>query len=181
VTDRPGSGRGDSDHADFVLIGVVRRPHGTAGEVSVEPVSEVPERFEHLMHALIRDRNGTRPVNVTSARRTGKRILMQFEGVNDRTAAQSLTSAEIGVRKQDVWPLPQDSYYIFDVVGCRVVGLDGRDIGVVEDVLGLPANDVLVVRTDKGEALVPVTKNIIKKVDLQGKCILIEEIEGLLG
>jgi len=181
VTGGPASDGNDSDRDDFVLIGVVRRPHGTAGEVSVEPVCEAPERFENLKHALIRDAKGTRPVDVTSARRNGERVLMQFEGVDDRDAAQALASAEVGVRKQDVWPLPQDSYYIFDVVGCRVVGLDGRDIGVVEDVLGLPANDVLVVKTEKGEALVPVTKNIIKKVDLASKCILIEEIEGLLG
>jgi 16S rRNA processing protein RimM len=54
-------------------------------------------------------------------------------------------------------------------------------VGVVEDVLGLPANDVLVVRTDKGEALLPVTRNVVQKVDLAAKMIVIEELEGLLG
>jgi 16S rRNA processing protein RimM len=170
----------DQDQQDFVLIGIVRRPHGTAGEVSVEPVSEAIERFEHLERVLIRDGRGTRSVAVKSARRSGERMLMQFEGIGDREAARALASAEIGVRRQDVWPLPQDCYYIFEVVGCRVFGVDGRDIGVVEDVMDLPANDVLVVRTEKGEALVPVTRNVIRKVDLKGKCIVIEEIEGLL-
>jgi len=170
----------DQGRPDFVLIGVVRRPHGTAGEVSVEPVSEAIERFEHLSRVLIRDKQGTRLVGVKSARRNGERVLMQFEGVSDRESARALASAEIGVTKQDVWPLPLDSHYIFDVVGCRVVGLDGRKIGVVEDVMDLPANDVLVVRTEKGEVLLPVTENVVKKIDTKGKCIVIAEMEGLL-
>ena len=65
-------------------------------------------------------------------------------------------------------------------MGSRVVGDGGREIGIVDDVLGMPANDVLVVKTDKGEALVPVTRNVVKQVDPVAKVIVIEEMEGLL-
>ena len=170
-----------TNEADFVLIGLVKRPHGTAGEVCVQPVSEVRERYASLARVLVRGEGGTREVKVEAVRRKGDMVLLKLEGVDDRDAAKALAAHEIGVSKKDVWPLPEGSYYIFDLVGCRVVGAEGRLVGVVEDVLGLPANDVLVVRTDKGEALLPVTRNVVQKVDLAAKMIVIEELEGLLG
>jgi 16S rRNA processing protein RimM len=170
-----------TDEADFVVIGLVKRPHGTAGEVGVQPVSEVRERFASLTRVLVMGGGSVREVGVEAVRRKGETVLIKLDGVNDRDAAQALAGHEIGVRKKDVWPLPEGSYYIFDLVGCRVVGAKGRLVGLVEDVLGMPANDVLVVRTDKGEALVPVTRNVVQKVDLAAKVIVIEELEGLLG
>ena len=169
-----------SEKPDFVLIGRVKRPHGTQGEVTVEPVSEVRERFEGLARVLVRSGEGIKEMNVVSTRPKGDLLLLRLEGIDDMTAAQGLAQAELGVRRQDVWPLPEGSFYIFDLVGCLVVGEGGREIGIVDDVLGMPANDVLVVKTEKGEALVPVTRNVVKQVDLAGKTIVIEELEGLL-
>lgn len=148
--------------------------------MSVEPVSQVRERFSQLSRVLVRTREGTKEMQVVSVRPKGDLVLLKLEGIDDMTAAQGLAQAELGVRKQDVWPLPEGSFYIFDLVGCKVVGTGGREIGVVDDVLGMPANDVLVVKMEKGEALVPVTRNVVKQVDLAGKLIVIEEIEGLL-
>lgn len=170
-----------TEEPDFVVIGKARRPHGVGGEVVIEPVSEGVERFRLLKQVLVRDKNGVREISMESVRKKGDLIVAKFAGIDDRASAQALASAELGVRRKDVWPLPEGSYYIFDVVGSRVVGTDGREIGTVEDVLGMPANDVLVVRTGKGEALLPVTKNVVKKIDVKAKIVVIEEIEGLLG
>ena len=169
-----------TDRPDFVVIGLVRNAHGTRGEVCVEPISDIAERFDRLERVLVRDRSGIRDVEVTSRRRKGGLVLLKLTGIDDRTAAQALARAELGVRGQDVWPLPEDTYYIFDLVGARVIGDGGREVGVVEDVLRMPANDVFVVRTAKGEALIPVTRNVVKQIDLRDKTIVIEEIEGLL-
>lgn len=146
----------------------------------MEPVSAVRERFSQLNRVLVKTREGMREMQVVSVRPKGDLVLLKLEGIDDMTAAQGLAQAELGVRQQDVWPLPEGSFYIFDLVGCRVVGTGGREIGIVDDVLGMPANDVLVVKMEKGEALVPVTRNVVKQVDLAGKLIVIEEIEGLL-
>lgn len=170
-----------TEEPDFVVIGEVRRAHGVAGEVVIEPVSEDVERFRRLRQVLLNNGNGIREIGIESVKKKGDLVVAKLAGINDRASAQALASCELGVRRKDVWPLPEGSYYIFDVVGSRVVGTDGREIGTVEDVLGMPANDVLVVRTDKGEALVPVTKNVVKKIDVKAKTVVIEEIEGLLG
>lgn len=169
-----------SGEPDFVLIGCVRRAHGTAGEVCVEPVSEIVERFMGLTQVLVKSENEIREVGVTSARTKGRLVLLKLEGTDDRTAAEALAGVEIGVRRQDVWPLAGGTYYVFDVVGSCVVGHGGRRIGLVEDVLRMPANDVFVLRTEKGEALIPVTRNVVKRIDVKNKIVVIEELEGLL-
>jgi len=169
-----------NDEPDFVLIGRVRAAHGIGGEVKLESVSDVPERFAGLRRALLRRAGETEEVGVASVRNRGPEVLLKFEGIDDRTAAENLVGAELGVRRRDVWPLDSDTYYVFQIVGSRVVGDGGREIGVVEDVLKMPANDVLVVRTAKGETLVPATRNVVKRIDAAARTVEIEELEGLL-
>ena len=71
------------------------------------------------------------------------------------------------------------SYYVFDLVGCRVVGNSG-EIGVIREVLKMPANDVLVVDSGSREVLIPAVKSVVREVDLEGRVVTIEEMEGLL-
>ena len=169
-----------SDESDFVLIGRLRRAHGTRGEISLEPVSDVPERFKSLKYVLVRTGSETSEIGVESVRMKGKGFLLKLRGIDDRTSAENLSRAEIGVRRKDVYPVPEGTYYLFDLVGCAVVGESGREIGVVEDVLKMPANDVFVVKTGGREVLIPAVKSVVKKVDPQGRRIVVEEIKGLL-
>jgi 16S rRNA processing protein RimM len=169
-----------TDEPDFVLIGRVRSAHGLGGEVSVEPVSDIVERFTGLRRVLLKRGNEIGEVSVASVRRKGGDVLLKLDGTDERGAAEALAGAELGVRRQDVWPLDDGTYYVFDLIGSRVVGDGDREIGQVEDVLRFPANDVFVVRTGKGEALIPVTKNVIKRIDAANKVVVIEELNGLL-
>lgn len=169
-----------SDEPDFVLIGLVRRAHGITGEVYVEPVSDITERYKMLKDVLVRQGNEVREVGVDSVRWKGRYTVIKLHGVDDRTAAESLRGAHLGVRKADVFPVPKDTYYIFDIVGCTVFGGSGRRVGVVDEVLRMPANDVMVLTTDSGEALIPIVKSVVKRIDLAAKTIEIDEIEGLL-
>lgn len=170
-----------SDESDFVVIGLLRRAHGVKGEVSVQPVSDIPERFKALERVLVRQGVTTREVAVEGVRGKGGSVLLKLEGVDDRTAAEALMGAEIGVGRNDVCPIPEGTYYIFDLIGCKVVGKGDRDIGLIDDVWKTPANDVFAVKTASGEVLIPVVQSVVKEIDLRRKVVKIEEIEGLLG
>jgi 16S rRNA processing protein RimM len=167
--------------ADFVLIGLLRRAHGLRGEVCVEPVSDIPGRFEILKEALVRQGDRVEEVGVEAVRWKGKLALIKFRGIDDRTAADKLAGASLGVRRQEVCPVPEGTYYVFDLIGCEVVNQRGARIGTVEDIMRTPANDVYVLDTGGGEALIPAVKEVVKEVDLKKRIIVIEEIEGLLG
>ncbi len=169
-----------SEDADFVLIGYLRRAHGVRGEIGAEQVSDVPDRFLKLEYVLVRKGGEVEELAVESVRTKGRHFLLKLDGIDDRDAARRLTGADIGVRKEDVPPAPDDTYYQFDLVGCVVAGESGREIGKVEDVLKLPANDVLVVRAGEREVLIPVVKAVIREVDPETGRIVIAEMEGLL-
>lgn len=170
-----------SDESDFIIIGLLRRAHGVKGEIFLQPVSDMPERFKALEHVLLRHGGVTEEISVEGVRSEGDRILLKLKGIDDRTAAETLSGAEIGVSKKDVYPVPEGTYYVFELIGCRVVGTNGRDVGVIDEVWNMPANDVLAVKTPAGEVLIPVVKSVVKQVDLENKVVEIEEIEGLLG
>jgi len=170
-----------SEESDFVLIGLLKRVHGLKGEISVEPISDLVERFEALDYVLVRHGGKTSEIGVESVRWKGKLALVKLHGIDDRTSAEDLRGAEIGVRQEDVFPVPDNTYYVFDIVGCSVMGKAGNKIGTVDEVLKMPANDVLVVKRDEGDALIPVVKSVVKSIDLEAKLIVIEEMEGLLG
>ncbi len=169
-----------SEDPDFVLIGIVRRAHGIKGEVCVEPVSQAPGRFENLTRIILQTQSGLSEVVVEGVRWKGRLALVKIAGIDDREAAQRLRGASLGVRLADVMPLPVGLFYTFEIIGCKVFGKDGRLIGRVVDVLEMPASDVYVVETSRGEALIPAVKSIVKRVDVENKQILIEEIEGLV-
>jgi len=169
-----------SEGPDFVLIGFLRRAHGVRGEITAEQVSDIPERFLALEYVLVRKDGRTVELAVESVRTKANFFLLKLEGIDDRDAARDLTGADIGVRKADIHPVPEDTYYQFDLVGCLVVGESGREIGRVEDVLKMPANDVLVVCSGEREVLIPVVKTIVKEVDPVAGRIVIIEMKGLL-
>jgi 16S rRNA processing protein RimM len=169
-----------SEDPDFVLIGFLRRAHGVRGEISAGQVSDVPGRFHELEYVLVRKGGRIREFAVESVRTKSRLFLLKLEGIDDRDAARNLTGADIGVRKEDVHPVPEDTFYQFDLVGCMVVAESGREIGKVEDVLKMPANDVLVVRSGEREVLLPVVKAVVKEVDPEAGRIVIVEMEGLL-
>ncbi len=167
--------------SDFVVIGRVRRAHGTRGEVCVEPITDFPERFDSLREVLIKGPDG-KPllVEVEGLRWKGKLALVKLAGVDDRDEAGKYGGALMGVRREDVEPTGEDEYYHFDLVGCRVVDEKGEEVGVVKEVLRMPANDVLVVSGGGREMLVPTVKQVVKEIDLGGQMITIERIPGLL-
>jgi 16S rRNA processing protein RimM len=169
-----------SDDPDFVLIGRLRRAHGVRGEIGAEQFSDVPDRFLKLEYVLVKRGVEIAELTVESVRPKGRHFLLKLEGIDDREAARDLTGADIGVRKKDIHPVPEDTYYQFDLVGCIVAGESGEEIGRVEDVLKMPANDVLVVRAGEREVLIPVVKAVIRHVDPEARRIVITEMEGLI-
>lgn len=160
----------------MLLAGEVGKPHGIAGEVYVMPISDDPRRFE-AGSTLIRA-NGRR-LTVESARSHRNRFLVKFAGVDDRDGAERLRGA-LYVRAEDARDLQEGEYWPHELIGCRVVRADGADVGEVSDVLPGAAHDLLSVRTDHGDRLVPLVKEIVIGVDVDASTITLDPPAGLL-
>jgi 16S rRNA processing protein RimM len=141
---------------ELVRVGRVGRPHGVDGAFVVEEASEDPRRFEVGAELRV----DGEPARVTVSRRVGGgRVAIRL----DRPAERG---AELTVPREDLTPLPPDSYYVADLVGLRVLDERGEVVGVVRDVLPGPANDAL--ELDSG-VLLPLVEDCIREVDLVGR------------
>jgi 16S rRNA processing protein RimM len=119
--------------------------------------------------------------DLVSARAHKRGLLVFFRGVGDRDTAEALRGAFLTVPAGELPVLPEDSYYVFDLLGSRVNSEDGEFLGRVTDVLSAAGNQVLVVDgTEGGEVLLPMTREVVRRVDLEGASIVVHLLPGLL-
>ncbi|NOZ61192.1 MAG: 16S rRNA processing protein RimM [Calditrichaeota bacterium] len=167
---------------EFVSIGYVSRAHGIKGEVAVFPITDDPEQFMRPMEFFLSDDQDSRERIVIERVRARKgSFIVKIRGINDRNAAEEICHRYLQRRLSDDENLAQDEYFIFDLIGLTVKTIDGVDLGIIADVLVLPANDVYVVRKNSREILIPVIKSVVKRVDLENEVVYIEPMEGLLS
>jgi 16S rRNA processing protein RimM len=160
-----------------VVVGRITRAHGVRGEVSVLVISEVPGRFRE--GATVWTEAG-QALTVSESRSHGDRLLVRFEGVGDREAADALRGTLLLVPESASPDLPEGSWWDHQILGCAVRTDAGRALGSVRDVIHTAANDVWsVVDEAETETLIPVIADVIVEVDVSGKRIVVREIPGL--
>lgn len=170
---------------EFVLVGRVAAAHGIKGEIRVVPIETPLERLLELESLILRPPGPTaaatrREVRVLGSRPHRSGVLFALEGLQERSQAEALRGWWVEVRGGQVKPLPPGHYYVFELVGCSVYTTDGREMGVVTDVLPTGANDVYVVKTPRGgEVLIPAVRAMVKAVDVAARRIEVDPWPGL--
>jgi len=160
-----------------IVVGLVLKPHGLRGEVTVQSRSDNPDRW--TSGSIVFDEAGAR-YRVTAARTHGSRLLVSFEGIADRTAAEGLRGRTLLVPESWLPDLPDGEWWPHQLEGCQVVTERGRDLGILTEVIANPANDLWVAVDGSGnETLVPVLKDLLVKVDLPAKRIVVRDVPGL--
>jgi 16S rRNA processing protein RimM len=131
---------------------------------------------------VLLEQHGTRRTcRIVSAAPHGAGLLLVgFDGVSDRTAAEGLTGARILVPTADLPPPSDDEFYWHEVLGFAVVTVDGRALGELVETFSTGLNDVWVVRGSGGEHLIPVIADVVRAIDRAARRIVIEPIPGLL-
>jgi 16S rRNA processing protein RimM len=167
--------------SELLVVGVVQRPHGLAGEVSTEILTDFPQRFAPGTPLVWRRGNELRTVTLSGVRPHGGRLLLSFDGISDADAARALQGGELCVPREAAFPAGEDFYYAHEVRGWTCEDPSGRVLGSVTDLGGSPAGPVLTVETAPGrEALVPFVHGIVVRVDRERRRIVIDAPEGLL-
>lgn len=174
---------------EWITIGKITAPHGIDGAVRVYPLTDVEGRFEQLTRAYL-FRRGTqerRPVHVRKVRYKRNMVLIWFDELNSIEAAEAYRNALIQIPVEEVAPLPEGYYYVFELVGLRVETTDGEYVGTLHDVITAGgAHDVYVVRRAgkdgklEDEVLIPAIRQVVKEIDIAGGRILIDPMPGLL-
>ena len=165
----------------MLLVGLVRRPHGLHGEVSVESRTEFPDRFAPGATLEWQGSGRTEALIVRSVRPHGSRLLVAFEGVGDVDAARALAGGALHVADEEAAPPRPGFYYSHQVEGWRCEDRAGRLAGIVRLLEQTPAGPLLSIELASGkEALVPFVSPIVVSVDESERRIVIDPPDGLL-
>lgn len=160
-----------------VVVGSVSRAHGVRGEVAIQVLSDNPERFAPGSRVFTDE---GRALVVAGSRRHGAGLLVRFEGVEDRDAADELRGRTLLVPESELPELPEGSYWPHELEGCAVV-VEGseRPLGTIREVLHTQANDVWVAVDDGRETLIPAIRDVIVSVDVRAKRVVVRPVPGL--
>jgi 16S rRNA processing protein RimM len=165
---------------NWIAVGRIARAHGVKGEVAVQPLSQVGSRFDPGSR-LYAAESEDRPLVVLSSRPHHARLLVVFEGIDDRAAADALRGTYLFVPASSAPPLAEGEYWPHQLVGCQVVTEQGRSLGRIKEVIRTTANDVWATDggTGEDEVLIPALKEVVLKVDVEGRTIVVRDVPGL--
>jgi len=167
--------------SEMAVVGRIARPHGIRGQVVVNLETDFPEARFQAGAELFTERGGrVESVRVIAVRFQNERPIIAIDGITTMDQAESLAGAELRVPVQWLAPLPPDTFYRHDLIGCRVETAAGDPIGLVNDVEGTVAGSRLIIDGRGGEVQVPLANEICTTIDVRSKRIVIEPPEGLL-
>jgi 16S rRNA processing protein RimM len=107
---------------------------------------------------------------VASARVHNGILLLSFEGIEDRNAIETLRNellyADVDI---DAPGIDEDDYHVLQLIGCKAFLVDGDEFGEVSEVLNLPGQDVLVIKSGSTETLIPFVRQLVPTVDIKAR------------
>jgi len=163
-----------------VVVGVLGRAHGIRGDVEIHVRTDEPER-RFVPGARLRVEGATRVLTVDSARNHSGRLLVRFEELVDRTAAEGVRGLVLvtDVAEHEL-PAEEGEYYDRQLVGLEAVTPDGTSVGRVISVLHPGPQDLLEISTAGGPRLVPFVVALVPEVDLAAGRLVVADVPGLL-
>jgi 16S rRNA processing protein RimM len=164
----------------YLLVGKTTKPHGLRGEVKIYCFSGQPENFLDYKELTLVDLNNRLigPIAVTKSRVQGKAAVVKFATIADRTAAEQIEGFEVLLLKEQLPETKAGEYYWHQYEGKQLVDTDGALIGTIRELFDSGAQDIFVVDTENGEALIPVINDFI--VEETDKKIVVDLPPGLL-
>ncbi|HUZ84325.1 MAG TPA: ribosome maturation factor RimM [Gaiellales bacterium] len=153
---------------DRIVLGRIGRAHGLDGSVYLDGHGGAV-----TLVAGMSVRVGERPAVLVSRRGMTSRPLLRIDLAGNRDQAEALRGLELWIPAAELPEPEPGEYFHVDLIGCRVVAGD-RTLGEVRDVLGYPANDVLVVAAEGGDLLLPFVDTVVLEVDVPGRRITVD-------
>ena len=177
------SGGEELNSVELVAVARVAKPRGVKGEVACELLTDFPERFEWLEELVAVFPGGERRrLKLEGHWLHGDRVVVKLEGFDSPEEAAALAGCELAVPESEAVELEEGEFYDWQLQGCRVETIEGREVGTVREVLHTGGEaPVLVIRDERErENLVPLAESICVEIDVEAKLIRVDPPDELL-
>ena len=165
----------------LLQVGVISSTHGVRGEVKVFPTTDDVKRFKKLKKVILDTGRGHLPLEIESVKFFKQFAILKFKGIDNINDIEKYKGKSLLVDRENAVKLRKDEYFIADMIGLQVFTEDGKEFGILKDVLETGANDVYIIQSlAHGEVLVPAIKQCILDVDIEQGKMVIHLLEGLV-
>ena len=162
-----------------VCVGRIAGAHGVQGLIRINSYTEDP--MDVAAYGPVTDENGERMFELEAKRMTKTQVVARIKGVMDRNAAEALQGLRIFILREVMPPTADDEFYCEDLIGLAAETVDGKSLGSVLSLQEFGAGEMLEIgRRRGGTTLVPFTKDIVPRVDLEARRVVIDPPAGLL-
>ena len=167
---------------DLIVVAHIVKVRGLRGEVVADLLTDFPDRFENLKTLVGISSGGVkRSLQIEEQWFHGNRLVLKFAGFDSVDEAKDLVGYNLAVAAEERIELPSDSFYDWELIGCRVQTVDGTEIGKVENVMRTGGVEILKAVDETGrDRLIPMASEIVVEIDKEKKLIRIDPPEGLL-
>ena len=162
-----------------LLVGRIGRAHGILGDATIEVRTDEPDRRFAVGSKVQTDAHGE--LTIISGRVHNGILLLGFDGITDRNGVERLRNTLIYCDVDINEPgIDEDDYHVLQLIGCTAQSQSGEVIGEVTDVVNLPGQDLLAIKTEGGEILIPFVHQLVPVVDIAARKIVVipPEIAG---
>ncbi len=166
---------------EYLRVGVISATHGIRGEVKVYPTTDDINRFKYLKQVFLDTGKEQIELEVEGVKFFKQQAILKFKGIDNINDIEKYKGKDLLVTRENAVKLENDEYFIYDIIGSKVITEEGSELGKLTEVMATGANDVYIVTTKEGkEILLPSIKECILDVDVAGKVIKVHVLPGLI-
>lgn len=166
---------------DFLEIGQIVNSYGIKGFFKVVPFTDNITRFDDLKNIYIEKNKKLEKKEIEEVKYHKNLVLLKIKGIDDINDTEQYKNCYLKIDRKNAAKLPEDSYFITDIIGIEVFTEDGELLGNVIDVFPTGSNDVYVVKDELGkQILLPAIGDVVKNVDIISKKMTVKLIAGLI-
>ncbi len=162
-------------------IGQIVNTYGIKGFVKVMPFTDNINRFEDLESIYLQTKKGLETFEIEEVKYSKNMVLLKLKGIDDINIAENYRNCYLKIDRKDAVELPEDTYFIVDLLDMEVETEEGETLGKIIDVYPTGSNDIYVVKNEEGkQILLPAISQVVKTVDIQNKKMIVHLLNGLI-
>lgn len=166
---------------EYFEIGQIVNTSGLKGILKIKPFTDDIKKFSNLKTIYIKTKSGLTEFKIEQVRYVKNMVMLKLAGIDTVEEAEKYRNLYIKILRDQEEELEEGSYYVVDILRCKVNTDANQELGKIVDVFQTGSNDVYVVKDEQGkQILLPAIKQVIKNVDIKNKIITVHLLEGLV-
>lgn len=158
-----------------IILGRFASTYGIQGWIKVTSYTDPPDNLLQYPSWQVKHQDQWQSIEIEDAKTHNQFIIIKIHGYDTPETVKSFTNELIGVEREELPKLKENEYYWVDLIGLRVVNLEGVELGYIKSLMETASNDVMIIHDKNNqERLIPYLNHVVKSIDLDKKIMVVD-------